>query len=128
MEPRGRERHRPSPKVQPVGAGVSIEQLRHRLTNVGPKGHRCSVDQNTLKRTNLDDLESPAVAAHPLRVACYFGGTSFRSSKDLQKQVPPGKTRHERKETERFKSFTYEELIKRCKELSLVRLFLVSAF
>ncbi len=59
-----------------------MEQLRHRLTNVSPKGRRRSVDQNTLKRTDLDDLESPAVASHPLRVACYRP-----------------KNRHERKET-----------------------------
>jgi len=36
----------------------------------------------------------------------------IRSSEDLQKQVPPP-NRHERKEAKRFKSFTYEELIKR---------------
>ncbi len=64
-----------------------MEQLRHRLTNVSPKGQRRSVDQNTLKRIDLDDF-----------VACYNP-----------------KNRHERKETERFKSFTYEELIKRDK-------------
>ncbi len=43
--------------------------------------------ENTLKRTDLDDF-----------VSCY-----------------KPKNRHERKETERFKSFTYEELIKRDK-------------
>ena len=64
-----------------------MEQLRHRLTNVSPKGQRRSVDQNTLKRTDLDDF-----------VACYNP-----------------KNRHERKETDHFKSFTYEELIKRDK-------------
>src|SRR5712691_5360019 len=69
-----------------------MEQLRHRLTNVSPQGQRCSADQNPLKRTDLDDL-----------VNCYFGGTSSVSSGDLQKQVPPG-NRHERKESERFKS------------------------
>ncbi len=64
-----------------------MEQLRHRLTHVSPTGQRRSVDQNTLKRTDLDDL-----------VTCYNP-----------------RSRHERKETERFKSFTYEELIKRDK-------------
>jgi hypothetical protein len=64
-----------------------MEQLRHRLTNVSPKGQRCSADQNPLKRSDLDDF-----------VAC---------------NNP--KNRHEREESERFKSFTYEELIKRDK-------------
>jgi len=41
-------------------------------------------------------LESPAVASHPLRVACYNP-----------------KNRHDRKESERFKSFTDEELTNR---------------
>jgi len=62
-----------------------MEQLRHRLTNVSPKGQRCSVDQNPLKREDLDDF-----------VACYNR-----------------KNRHERKESDRFKSFGYEELAKR---------------
>jgi type I restriction enzyme M protein len=43
-------------------------------------------------------LESPAVASHPLRVACYNP-----------------KNRHERKPADRFRSFTYEELLKRDK-------------
>jgi adenine-specific DNA-methyltransferase len=43
-------------------------------------------------------MESPAVASHPLRVAC----------------CNP-KNRHERKESERFKRFIYEELTKRDK-------------
>ena len=30
--------------------------------------------KNPLKRSDLDELESPAVASHPLRVNCYFGG------------------------------------------------------
>jgi type I restriction enzyme M protein len=80
-----------------------------------------TLKENTLKRTDLDDF-----------VNCYFGGTSFRSSGDLQKQVPPpnrherketerfnpdrpGANRFERKESERFRSFSYEELIKRDK-------------
>jgi type I restriction enzyme M protein len=53
--------------------------------SVSPKGQRYSADQNPLKRGDLDDF-----------VACYNP-----------------KKRHERKESERFKSFTYEELIKR---------------
>ena len=55
-----------------------------------------TLKENPLKRSDLDDFESPAVASHPLRVACYNP-----------------KNRHERKESERFKSFSYEELIKR---------------
>src|SRR5438874_12949580 len=47
---------------------------------------------------NLDDLESPPVASHPLRVACYNPNN-----------------RHERKESKRFKSYSYEELTKRDK-------------
>ena len=61
------------------------EQQRDRLTDVSPKGQRCSADQDPLKRSDLDDF-----------VACYNP-----------------KNRHERKESERFKAFTYEELIKR---------------
>ena len=38
-----------------------MEQLRHRLANVSPKGRRCSVDQNTLKRTDLDDFVADIV-------------------------------------------------------------------
>ena|SRR5438034_3588401 len=64
-----------------------MEQLRHRLTNVSPKGQRCSADQNPLKRSDLDDF-----------VTCYNP-----------------KNRHERRESERFKSYTYEELTKRDK-------------
>ncbi len=62
-----------------------MQQLRHRLTNVSPEGQRCSADQNPLKRSDLDDF-----------VATYNP-----------------KNHHERKESERFKSFTYEELAKR---------------
>src|SRR5437762_7592796 len=64
-----------------------MEQLRHRLTNVSPKRQRCSADQNPLKRSDLDDF-----------VACYNP-----------------KNRHERKESDRFKSFTHEDLTKRDK-------------
>jgi type I restriction enzyme M protein len=57
-----------------------------------------TLKENPLKRSDIDDLESPAVAPHLLRVACYNP-----------------QNRHERKESERFKSFTYEDLIKRDK-------------
>ena len=82
-----------------------MEQLRHRLTNVSPKGQRRSVDQNTLKRSDLDDF-----------VNCYFGRTRAVSSKKAGVNDPSyNGNRHERKATDRFKSFTYEELIKRDK-------------
>ncbi len=55
--------------------------------NISPEGQRRSVDQNTLKRSDLDDF-----------VSCYNP-----------------KNRHYRKESERFKSYTYEELTKRDK-------------
>jgi len=59
--------------------------------SVSPKGQRCSADQNPLKRSDLDDLESPAAPSPALRVASYNP-----------------KNRHERKESDRFKSFTYK--------------------
>src|SRR5882724_4486951 len=55
--------------------------------SVSPKRQRCSADQNPLKRSDLDDF-----------VACYNP-----------------KNRHERKESDRFKSFTHEDLTKRDK-------------
>ncbi len=67
-----------------------------------------TLKENTLKRTDLDDF-----------VNCYFcrpGGTSAVSSKKAKAGTdasPPNGNRHERKETDRFKSFPYEELIKR---------------
>jgi len=64
-----------------------MEQLRHRVTNVSRKGQTCWADQNPLKRSDLDDF-----------VSCYSSNT-----------------RHERQESDRFKSFTYEELLKRDK-------------
>jgi type I restriction enzyme M protein len=73
-----------------------MEQLRHRLTNVSPKGQTCRADQNPLKRSDLDDF-----------VNCYFGGKDGSQSRGYRGN------RHERKESERFKSFTYEELTKR---------------
>jgi len=57
-----------------------MEQLRHRLTNVSPKRQTCRAAQNPLKRSDLDDF-----------VASYNP-----------------KNRHERKESDRFKSFTYK--------------------
>jgi type I restriction enzyme M protein len=65
-----------------------------------------TLKENTLKRSDLDDF-----------VSCYFGGTSAVSSKKKAgtEASPPGKNRHDRKESERFKSFTYEDLIKRDK-------------
>lgn len=64
-----------------------------------------TLKENTLKRSDLDDF-----------VACYFGGTSSASSKKAGIEASrPRKSRHELKESERFKSFTYEELIKRDK-------------
>ena len=73
-----------------------MEQLRHRLTNVSPKGQTCRADQNPLKRSDLDDF-----------VNCYFGGKRGSQSRGYRGN------RHERKESERFKSFSYEELTKR---------------
>ena len=51
-----------------------------------------TLKENPLKRSDLDDLESPAAPSPALRVACYNP-----------------KNRHERKESERFKSFTYKD-------------------
>jgi type I restriction enzyme M protein len=55
-----------------------------------------TLKENTLKRSDLDDC-----------VACYFGGKA--------PQAGAAPARHQRKESERFKAFTYEELIKRYK-------------
>jgi type I restriction enzyme M protein len=62
-----------------------------------------TLKENTLKRSDLDDF-----------VNCYFGkvGSSRCDDRTPQRGVP---TRHNRVETERFKSFTYEELTKRDK-------------
>jgi type I restriction enzyme M protein len=73
-----------------------MEQLRHRLTNVSRNGQTCRADQNPLKRTDLDDF-----------VDSYFGGKRGSQSRGYSGN------RHERKESERFKSFTYDELSKR---------------
>jgi hypothetical protein len=56
--------------------------------------------RNALKCSDLDDF-----------VNCYFGGTSSRSSGT--DRAVPSKSRQERKDSERFKSFTCEELSKR---------------
>ena len=45
---------------------------------------------------NLDELESPAVASHPLRVNCYFGREHGSQSRGYSGN------RYERKESERF--------------------------
>src|SRR5436190_1591 len=57
-----------------------MEQLRHRPTNVSPKGQTCRADQNPLKRSDLDDLESPAAPSPVLRVACYNARTATHST------------------------------------------------
>jgi type I restriction enzyme M protein len=54
-----------------------------------------TLKENPLKRESLDDF-----------VACYFGGASGTKRPT---------SRHDRKETERFKSFDYDDLIKRDK-------------
>ena len=65
-------------------------------------GVRCRVDQNILKRSSLDGF-----------LNCYFGGTRAVASKASIDSAMLSRSRHERKESERFKCFTYEELIKR---------------
>ncbi|PZR74989.1 MAG: DNA methyltransferase [Chthoniobacterales bacterium] len=65
-----------------------------------------TLKENTLKRTDLDDF-----------VNCYFGG-AVSAPKSKASAVTDRRysgNRHERKETDRFKSFTYLELIKRDK-------------
>jgi type I restriction enzyme M protein len=64
-----------------------------------------TLKENPLQRSDLDDF-----------VACYFGqsgGTTAVSSATRTKAGSP--SRFNRVETERFKSFTYEELLKRDK-------------
>jgi len=55
-----------------------------------------TLKENPLKRSDLDDF-----------VSCYFGGKDGSQSRGYSGN------RHERKESERFKSFSYEELTKR---------------
>jgi len=67
-----------------------------------------TLKENTLKRSDLDDF-----------VNCYFGkvvAASRRSSETAQSRDGSATlSRHKRKESERFKSFTYDELLKRDK-------------
>jgi type I restriction enzyme M protein len=62
-----------------------------------------TLKENTLKRTDLDDF-----------VACWFGGNSDRK-KASRHPFDFAQGRLNRKESDRFKSFTYEELAKRDK-------------
>ncbi|MEO7797081.1 MAG: class I SAM-dependent DNA methyltransferase [Opitutaceae bacterium] len=70
-----------------------------------------TLKENPLKRSDLDDF-----------VACYFGNLEGRArplgaptAKKDGPAVRPHLDRHHRVESERFKSFTYDELIKRDK-------------
>ncbi len=68
-----------------------------------------TLKENTLKRSDLDDF-----------VACYFGNVGRaalprRKGSEAAQQHGPTGNRMNRVETERFKSFTYEELTKRDK-------------
>ena len=72
-----------------------------------------TLKENTLKRSDLDDF-----------VACYFGCSGGVSPSACSGAVPATTksavadrryNRHNRVETERFKSFTYDELLKRDK-------------
>jgi type I restriction enzyme M protein len=86
-----------------------------------PPNQHFTLKENTLKRSDLDDF-----------VACYFGrDASPQASADVSEKRPYpasakgakagrlGETslpsRFNRKESERFKAFTYDELIKRDK-------------
>src|SRR5438552_745943 len=63
-----------------------------------------TLKENPLKRTDLDDF-----------VSCYFGGTSSVSSKKKAGTEASPPNRFDRKESDRFKSFSYEDLTKRDK-------------
>jgi len=67
-----------------------------------------TLKENTLKREDLDDF-----------VNCYFGNVGARldraRSGEGAHEARPYKDRHHRVETEHFKPFTYDELIKRDK-------------
>jgi type I restriction enzyme M protein len=66
-----------------------------------------TLKESTLKRTDLDDF-----------VACYFGKVEEASrlwSEGKRRDAASTLTRHHRVETERFKPFTYDELLKRDK-------------
>ena len=68
-----------------------------------------TLKESTLQRTDLDDF-----------VACWFGQVEGEPPGEPKKRGSAGASpskgnRHNRVETERFKSFTYEELVKRDK-------------
>ena len=63
-----------------------------------------TLKENTLKRSNLDDF-----------VACYFGCSGASAKREDIGSQSRHYTRHKRKQSERFKSFTYDELLKRDK-------------
>jgi type I restriction enzyme M protein len=67
-----------------------------------------TLKENTLKRSDLDDF-----------VNCYLGtpgeGPRPTTSASLGRVPSPGASRHNRVESERFKSFTYDDLLKRDK-------------
>lgn len=77
--------------------------------------HHFTLKENPLKRADLDDF-----------VNCYFGKTgssgsgvppfvSGKGKEDKRRDAASTLNRHDRKETERFKAFAYEDLIKRDK-------------
>jgi len=66
--------------------------------SVSPKGQRCGADQNPLKRSDLDDF-----------VACWFGQNSDKK-KSSRHPFGSAQGRLNRKESERFKSFSCEDL------------------
>src|SRR5204862_1310685 len=82
----------------PRSSGFTTFRLRGATARQGATNKHFTLKENPLKRSDLDDLESPAAPSPALRVTCYNP-----------------KNRHERKESERFKSFSYEELTKRDK-------------
>jgi len=68
-----------------------------------------TLKENTLKRSDLDDF-----------VNCYFGQSGsgvppLDSKKEKRRDAASTLNRFDRKESERFKAFTYEELTKRDK-------------
>ena len=64
-----------------------------------------TLKENTLKRSDLDEF-----------VACYFGRAALprRQGSEAEQQLRPT-SRHQRTESERFKAFAYDELLKRDK-------------
>lgn len=66
-----------------------------------------TLKENPLKREHLDDF-----------VSCYFGGSGVSPlgvGSGNKRRDAASTSRHDRKETERFKAFDYEDLIKRDK-------------